>query len=69
VSKSEVTGEATIEVTGGEVPRAGRITEYHGLPDVGTSKMVTMRQGQDFVIIDGVPIELESQSEINGKYL
>lgn len=67
VSKSEVTGEATIEVTGGEVPRAGRITEYHGLPDVGTSKMVTMRQGQDFVIIDGVPIELESQSEINGK--
>lgn len=65
-SESEVSGQVTIEITGGNVPLTGQIKEYHDLPAVGTTETVTLDQGQDSVIIDGVPIELESSSEING---
>jgi hypothetical protein len=66
-SKSKVSGEGTIEIKKEGVPSEGTITEYHGLPSIHTTVTVTLEQDQDFVLLDGVPIELESPSEITGE--
>lgn len=64
--ESEVSGEVTIEVTSGEVPLNGRITEYHDLPEAGMTVTVPLDRGQDFVLLDGVPVEFEEASRISG---
>lgn len=64
--ESEISGEVTIEVTSREVPLNGRITEYHDLLEVGTKVKVSLDRGQDFLMLDGVPVKLEEASDISG---
>lgn len=64
--ESEISGEGTIEITGGEVPRSGQISEYHNLPEAGTKTTLALDREQDFVMLDGVPIDLEEPSQISG---
>lgn len=66
-AESKVSGQGVIEVTTGDIQLEGRIIEYHDLPEIGETATVTLDRGQDFLMFDGVPVQLSEPSQISGE--
>lgn len=60
------TGSVTVELTSVKDDVRGRIHTYLNAPAVGSRHRVALEHGQDELIFEGIPIHLDSPSEITG---